>query len=454
MEESALREKIAADFPKTVDFLKELVKIPSVSSLPKHVADLVRSADFIADELQKIGFEAHVATVKDPKTEQVSRPAILGEKTGPKGAPTVLLYAHHDVMPGEGQTGWNTEPFVPVEKDGRLYGRGASDDGAGIALHLAALRAWGDELPVTVKIFIEGEEEVGSPTFQNFLECYRDFMEADVIIVADSSNWDARTPALTAGLRGVLIADVKVRTLSHAVHSGEFGGAVLDALTSLCRLIGTLHTETGEVAVPGLVRKYEADVVYPEPDLREQVGTVAGLQLIGKGDLASRMWTQPTITVIGVDCPDIANSANILIPEATARISMRIAPGEDPRHAGVALAEYLKAHAPFGAEVTVDVREYGPAYAADLDAAVMKLMHSALTDAFGEESVNIGVGGSIPFIATFQELFPHAQILVTGVEDPLCQAHSENESQDLEELKAAVIAEALFFGRLARAGLH
>lgn len=453
MEENALRERITTDFPKIVDFLKELVKIPSVSSLPKYTADLVKSAEFIVAELKKLGFEAQIATVKDPKTEQVSRPAIIGEKPGPKDAPTVLLYAHHDVMPGEGQPGWNTEPFVPVEKDGRLYGRGASDDGAGIALHLAALKAWGDELPVTVKVFIEGEEEVGSPTFEAFLECYRDFMESDVIIVADSSNWDAQTPALTAGLRGVLLADVKVRTLSHAVHSGEFGGVALDALTSLCRLMGTLHTETGEVAIPGLVREYEADVDYPEADLREQMGTVDGLQFIGKGDLASRLWTQPSVTIIGIDCPDILHSANILIPEATARISMRIAPGENPQEAGAALTKYLQEHAPFGAEVEVDVKEYGPAYAADLDAPAMKLMHGALTDAFGKTSVNIGVGGSIPFIATFQQLFPHAQILVTGVEDPLSQAHSENESQDLAELKAAALAEALLFGRLAKAGL-
>lgn len=454
MQESALRETITADFPKTVDFLKELIKIPAVSSLPQHEPDLVKSAEFIVAELGKIGFHAEITTVTDPATGLTSRPAIIGEKPGPAGSPTVLLYAHHDVMPAAGQSGWDTEPFVPVEKDGRLYGRGASDDGAGIAVHLAALKAWGENLPVTVKLFIEGEEEVGSPTFQTFLEQHRDFMESDVIIVTDSSNWDAQTPAITTGLRGALIVDVKVRTLTHTVHSGQFGGTALDALTSLCRLLATLHTETGAVAVPGLVRELSADVDYPEADLREQMGAVDGLELIGEGDLASRLWTQPTATVIGIDCPDIAHSANTLIPEATARISMRIAPGEDPQHAAKQLRDYLLAHAPFGAEVQVDLRESGAAYAADLDAPATKLMHQALSEAFGKTAVHIGVGGSIPFIATFQELFPHAQILVTGVEDPLSQAHSENESQDLATLQAAALAEALFLGRLASAGLH
>lgn len=454
MDEKTLRDKINADFPKIVDFLKELVTIPAISALPQHEADMVKSAELIVGRLAKAGFEAKITTVQDPKTGRTSRPAIIGEKPGPAGAPTVLLYAHHDVMPADGQSGWNTSPFVPMEKDGRLYGRGASDDGAGIAVHLATLRAWGENLPVTVKLFIEGEEEVGSPTFHAFLEKHRDFMESDVIIVTDSSNWDAQTPALTTGLRGVLIVDVTVRTLTHAVHSGQFGGVVLDALTSLCRLIATLHTDTGVVAVPGLVRDLSADVDYPEADLREQLGAVDGLKLIGEGDLTARLWTQPTVTVIGIDCPDVEHSGNVLLPEATARISMRIAPGENPQQAGAALTDYLQAHVPFGAEVTVNVREYGPAYAADLEAPAMKLMQGALTDAFDQSAVHIGVGGSIPFIATFQELFPHAQILVTGVEDPLSQAHSENESQDLAALQAAALAETLFLGRLAAAGLR
>ncbi|MCI6585317.1 MAG: dipeptidase [Mobiluncus sp.] len=448
MEETALREKMTQDFPAIVGFLKELLKIPSVSSLPEHEKDMVKSAQFVRSQLEGAGVDAKVIQVTDPNTGEVSRPAILGVKAGPENAPTVLLYAHHDVQPAAGQSGWDTPPFEPVEKDGRLYGRGSSDDGAGIAVHLAALRAWGEELPVTVKLFIEGEEEVGSPTFRALLEQNLDFMRSDVIMVADSSNWDPETPALTSGLRGVLSTTVEVRTLTHAVHSGEFGGVALDALTSLCRLLATLHDEKGRVAVPGLKRELEADVDYPEAELREQMGMVPGLELIGEGDLASRMWSQPAISVIGLDAPTVANSSNTLIPSAAARISMRIAPGEDPLSAAAALQKYLENHAPFGAEVKVTINELGPSYAADLEAEATKLMHEALTDAFEKTSVNIGSGGSIPFIATFRELIPEAQILVTGVEDPLSQAHSENESQDLEEMRKAALAEALFFGRL------
>ena len=449
MEEVTLRERATADFNNVVEFLKGLVRIPAVSSLPEHASDMQASAEYIVKNLEAAGAAARIVTVTDSKTGLVSRPAILAEKSGPAGAPTVLLYAHHDVQPTGELDKWDSDPFEPVERNGRLYGRGASDDGAGVATHLGMLRAWGDELPVNVKIFIEGEEEVGSPTFTAFLEQNREFLQADVIIVTDSGNWDVHQPALTTGLRGVLSVDVSVKTLDHAVHSGAFGGVTVDALTCLCRLIATLHDHKGSVAVPGLVTNPVADVDYPEEDLRKQMGAVAGLELTGTGDLASRLWTQPAISVIGIDAPSVAVSSNTIIPQAKARISMRIAPGQDPQKAAQALSDYLAANAPFGAEVSVECLEAGPAYAANLDSPVLALMHGALTDAFGVKSVNIGQGGSIPFIATFQEFFPTAEVLVTGVEDPYTNAHSENESQDLADLQGAVLAETLLLGRLA-----
>lgn len=449
MEEAQLLDRLDTDFPHVIDFLKGLVRIPSVSSSPENADDVCRSAEYVAKHLRDVGVDARVLTVTDNASGKVSRPAVLGVKAGPTDAPTVLLYAHHDVQPAKGQVGWDTDPFEPFEKNGRLYGRGSSDDGAGIAVHLASLRAWANDLPLTVKVFIEGEEEVGSPTFRAFLEQNLDFMRADAIIVADSSNWDPSTPALTCGLRGIVTMDVKVRTLSHAVHSGEFGGVAMDGPTALVRLLATLHDEQGSVAVPGLVQSLKADVDYPEAELREQMGTVEGLRLIGKGDIASRLWNQPAISVIGIDAPSIKESSNTLHPEASARLSMRIAPGQDPQAAADALSKHLKDHAPFGATVETTLEELGPSYQADLSAPALEIMHDALTDAFSKQSVNLGMGGSIPFIATFQELIPQAQILVTGVEDPYSQAHSENESQDLTELRNAAAAQALFFGRFA-----
>lgn len=450
MDEQILRQRVDDDFGNIEEFLKGLVRIPSVSSLPEHEPDMQASAEYIVKNLEEAGVKTRVLKFKDPKTGNLSRPAILAEKPGPEGAPTVLLYAHHDVQPTGELSKWHSDPFEPKERDGRLYGRGASDDGAGVATHLGMLRAWGQDLPVTVKLFIEGEEEVGSPTFESFLEENLDFLSADVIIVTDSGNWDVHQPALTTGLRGVLTVDVTVKTLEHAVHSGAFGGVTMDALTSLCRLLSTLHDDKGSVAVPGLVAKLEADVDYPEAALREQMGAVKGLQLTGVGDLASRLWTQPALSVIGIDCPTVANSSNTIIPQATARLSMRIAPGQDPQEATQALAKYLEANAPFGAEVTVQPSEAGPAYAANLDSPILELMHGALSDAFGVKSVNIGQGGSIPFIATFQKMIPQAEVLVTGVEDPYSNAHSENESQDLQDLRHAILAEALLLGRLAK----
>ena len=447
MDSQQLRARSEAEFPEVLEFLKGLVRIPSVSSLPTHEADMQRSAEYIVEALGKVGAEAQIVTVTNPDG-LLSRPAILAQKRGPEGAPTVLLYAHHDVQPTGDLSKWDTNPFEPTEKDGRLYGRGVSDDGAGVAAHLAALKAWGDDLPVTVKLFIEGEEEVGSPTFEAFLHAHQEFLESDVIIVADSGNWERHEPAITTGLRGVISADITVKVADHAVHSGAFGGPLLDAPTALCRLLATLHDEDGAVAVPGLLRQESAEVTYPETDFRAQTGMVAGMRLAGRGDLAARLWFQPSLTVIGMDVTSLEHASNTIHPEATARISLRIAPGQDPRAAADKLREYVLSQAPFGAEVSFTPRDLGPAYSADLASSVLSLMHEALGEAYGHPCVNIGLGGSIPFISSFQELFPHAQVLVTGVEDPYSQAHSENESQDIQDLFSAGLAEALLFAKL------
>lgn len=363
--------------------------------------------------------------------------------------PTVLLYAHHDVQPTGREADWTTTPFEPTERDGRLYGRGVADDKAGVMAHIAAIRAFDGHPPVGVTLFIEGEEEVGSPTFLPFLQAYRDELVADVIIVADSANWTVNIPALTTSLRGLVDCTVEVSVLDHAVHSGMFGGAVLDALTSLSRLLATLHDENGDVAVAGLVSRSTADVEYSESRLRTEGGVLDGVQLVGSGSLAARLWTKPAISVLGIDATPTVEAANVLVHSAKAKVSMRLAPGQDPKQAMAALADHLRANAPFGAKVNVVEGALGAPCELDVSGPVYDAARAALTDAFGASPVDIGVGGSIPFIAEFAEVFPAATVLVTGVSDPDARAHGVDESLHLGQFAKVCLAETLLLDRLA-----
>jgi acetylornithine deacetylase/succinyl-diaminopimelate desuccinylase-like protein len=379
------------------------------------------------------------------------QPAVIGRRPAPPGAPTVLLYAHHDVQPVGDLSQWRQDdPFEPVERDGRLYARGVADDKAGVMAHVAALRAFGDALPVGVVVFVEGEEEYGSESLETLLREYRDDIAADVIVIADSGNWDVGQPALTTGLRGIVNAFVDVRTLDHAVHSGMFGGAVPDALTALCRLLATLHDDAGEVAVEGLVRGPAADLEYPLDRFRREAGVLDGVELIGTGPLVERVWTKPSVSVLGIDAPRTGEAPNALVPAARAKVSVRIAPGDRWRPAFDALKAHLERHAPWGAQVTVTLEQGGEPCVIKADGPAFDAARAAFAQAWdGAAPVDIGVGGSIPFIATFQEMFPQAAILVTGVEDPDARAHGPNESLHLGEFARVCLAEALLLKKVA-----
>ena len=443
-----LRARVEEAFPALVDELAELVAIPSVSSDPAHAEDVVASARHVRDRFAGLGLEAEVLTAPGPDGTP-GRPAVVARTRPVDGAPTVLLYAHHDVQPTGDVSHWSSSPFVAEVRDGRMYGRGASDDGAGIIVHLGALRVLGEDLGVNVVVYVEGEEEVGSPSFQSFLATYTERLKADVIVVADSGNWKVGQPALTTTLRGNCVATVDVRVLDHAVHSGAFGGPVLDALTLAARLIATLHDEDGAVAVAGLGGATTSEVDWPEEDFRRDAGVVRGYHLAGRGDLAARVWTMPAINITGLDARAVADASNTIAPHCRFKVSMRTVPGADPKEAMDALVAHLLSHAPFGSDVRVTPEEYGPGYAADLTSPVAAHLHEALDEAWGVRAVNIGQGGSIPFIADFQKTFPDAQVVVTGVEDPTSNAHSEDESQSLSDLSAAVLAEALLLASLA-----
>ncbi len=441
---AATRAAVAGVLPDVRGDLERLVRIPSVSADPAASAHLRESADEVAAQLRRAG-------LADVEVLQVEggQPAVVGHRPAPPGAPTVLLYAHHDVQPPGDRAEWHSDPFVPVERAGRLFGRGAADDKAGIAVHCAALRALGDDLRVGVTVLVEGEEEIGSPTLPAFLGAHRDRLAADVIVLADSTNWRVGVPALTTSLRGGCSAVVEVRTLRHAVHNGVYGGPVPDALTALARLLATLHDENGDVAVAGLSRGAADPLDLTEKQFREDAGMLDGVRLLGTGNLTSRLWTCPAICVIGIDAPSVDAAAMTLVAQARAKLTLRVGPGDDAADARTALIAHLESHAPWGARVSVtagrpvqpfEATTSGPAYAA---------ARTAFGQAWDVAPVQIGVGGSIGFVAAFGQAFPAAEILITGVEDPDTRAHAADESLNLADFERACVAEALLLAALA-----
>ncbi|MGO1883886.1 MAG: M20/M25/M40 family metallo-hydrolase [Citricoccus sp.] len=441
---------------RTVDTLKDLVSIPGIAWDSFAREPLERSADTVAALVRALGVEDVEVLTEARADGTPGGPAVVGRRAAQPGKPTILLYAHHDVQPVGEESLWETDPFTAVERDGRLYGRGAADDKAGIMVHLAAYQAMldaGADSGVGVTFFIEGEEEAGSPTFRTFLERHREKLAADVIVVADSGNWKVGVPALTTSLRGLVDGVIGVRVLEHAVHSGMYGGPVLDAPTLLARLIATLHDEEGNVAISGLEQTHHANIEYPEADYRADAAVLDSVRLAGTGPLADRLWNRPALSIIGTDVTRMDVAANTLQPEARAKFSLRLGPGTDPDVAMEAVRAHLESvrdTALFGAEVIFEPGETGLPFATDTSAAPAQMMLASLRTSFGAEPVESGIGGSIPFTADLVEVFPEATLLITGVEDPDSRAHSANESLHLGDFRHAVLAEALL---LAAAGL-
>ena len=440
---SDLRAAVARVLPRVRSDLEALVRIPSVSADPWAPEAMRTSADKVAGLLASAGLDVEVVKPDG------GQPAVLGRRPAPAGAPTVLLYAHHDVQPTGDPADWDSDPFQPVERDGRLFGRGAADDKAGIALHLAALRALGDDLGVGVVVLIDGEEEIGSPSLGRILDAHRDRLAADVVVIADSTNWRIGVPALTTTLRGGVAAVVEVRTLRHAVHNGVYGGPIPDALTALVQLLATLHDERGDVAIPGLRRGVADPLDLTDERLRADAGLLDGVRLIGTGSLTSRLWAGPAVSIVGIDAPTVDAGPLTLVPSARAKVSLRIAPGDDGSAARDALCSHLRKHAPWGASVTVSAGNAVESFAARTDGPAYAAARAALGEAWGVPPVEIGVGGSISFVTTMAGAFPDAEILITGVEDPDTRAHGANESLHLGEFERACLAEALLLRNLA-----
>jgi acetylornithine deacetylase/succinyl-diaminopimelate desuccinylase-like protein len=450
MDDHGLRARIHADMPRVVDELGRLVRIPSMGYRSYDPANVRASAEATRDVLRDAG----VANAKLLELEG-GHPAVFGEIPGPEGAPAVLLYAHHDVQPEGPVEQWDTPPFEPVVRDGRMYGRGAADDKSGIVVHAAAIRALladGDP-PVTMKVLVEGEEECSTEHLPDLVGGYAELLRADVAVIADGGNYRTGLPTLNASIRGVTDVVVQVRVLPRAQHSGAYGGPIPDAITALSRIIATLHDERGDVAIEGLKRFEWEGTQIPEDEFREESGVLDQVELVGSGTLADRLLTSPAVAVLGFDAPAIAGSSNQIVPVARARVSLRIAPGDDPAAARQALVDHLREHAPWGVEVTFESGlgfEAGHGYLVDTDSPASRAARTALRDAYGREPIELGSGGSIPLVPMLTETFPGIDVLIWGAMDDRSLIHSVNESVDLGEIERIALAEALFVRNLAR----
>ncbi len=440
-----LRTAVAEAMPRATADLERLVRIPSIAFPDYDPAPVRASAETTAEILETAGYGA-VRLIELP--DGVDHPAVYGEVPGPAGAPTVLLYAHHDVQPEGPLEEWTSEPFEPQVRDGRLYGRGSSDDKCGIVLHAVAMRAFGARPPVTVKVIVEGEEEAGTEHLPFLIEGHRDLLAADVLCIADGGNWRTGIPALETSIRGVVDVTVTVRTLDLAVHSGVFGGVAPDALSALARILATLHDEEGNVAIDGLARLPWDGVEMPEEDFRRDARLRPGVRLIGGGTIAERLWSAPAVSVLGIDAPRVREASNQLVPVARAKISLRIAPGDDPARALDLLATHVEANAPWGVEVDVKRGEGGHGLRVSNAGPAFGAMRRAMETAYGRPAVESGSGGSVPLVPVLARTFPEAEILIYGASDEKSQYHSIDESVDLGDLQRACLAEALLWAEL------
>jgi acetylornithine deacetylase/succinyl-diaminopimelate desuccinylase-like protein len=436
-------------FPEALEILKDLVRIPGIAWEAFDASQLDKSAEAVKSLFEELGVFDKIEILRvGYGHSQLGAPAIVATRKAKNSRPTILLYAHHDVQPPGDDALWDSTPFEPEIRNGRMYGRGAADDKAGIIAHYASVKLLaeiaGADFDLGLAIFIEGEEEAGSPSFASFLETYKDQLEGDVIVVADSGNWSTTVPAITTTLRGLVSLELEVRTLDHAVHSGMYGGAVPDAMLALVRILGSMWDENGSVTISGLFSAKNSNLDYSEAQLRSDSGLLPSTSPIGSGPILPRIWTKPALTLIGLDYPTVALSSNTLVPSVRAKLSLRIAPGDDPERALEALKGHILAHNTLGAEITFGAVELGKPFSLGQSGWAKTLAEQSLSLAFGEKSVDIGIGGSIPLIAELERVFPKAQVLVTGVEDPDSRAHSPNESLHLKGFQSAILAQLLF----------
>ncbi|MEU5261500.1 dipeptidase [Amycolatopsis sp. NPDC021455] len=435
-----LRSRVAELMPRARDDLAALVAMRSVAD-PRQfpAAECRRAANWVAGAFAATGFETHLADTPDGSQ------AVIGFRPcGRKGAPTVLLYAHYDVQPPLAEQQWRTPPFRLTEVDGRWYGRGAADCKGNIVMHLTALRALGDDLPVDLKLVVEGSEEQGTGGLEAFVPKHADLLRSDAILVADTGNAAVGQPAVTVSLRGLVDLVVSVAALPSELHSGMFGGPAPDALAALVRMLATLRDREGNTTVRGLPGDgHWSGAPYPAERFRADIGLSPGATLLG-GEVADTLWARPALTVLGIDCPPVIGSAAAITPRARARLNLRIPPGVEPRDAAAALTRHLIAATPWGVHASVQIEATGDPFRAATGGPAHRAMAEAMRTAYGRPMSLLGQGGSIPLCTVLAETYPAAEILLIGVEEPQSLIHAPNESVAPQEIEAMALTEALF----------
>jgi acetylornithine deacetylase/succinyl-diaminopimelate desuccinylase-like protein len=438
---------VSSLLPRLKEDLARLVAIPSVSEwgFPEHTRPaLVETHEAIVELFRETGVE-ELDTLSLPDTA----PIVTGTIPAPPGAPTVLLYGHYDVVPAGDESLWETPPFEATERDGAIYGRGAADSKSNLLVHVGALRAWKGRPPVGIKLLLEGQEEVGSPLEDGYPSANPEPFRADAIVVADGGSIRGGQPSLTVSLRGDARITAEVRTLASNKHAGQYGGAAPDALIVLLTALSSLWDDNGDVAVEGLLREEWTGESYTDEEFRMLAELEPGMPIVGSGDLGSKIWSGPGITVMGIDCPAVDGAAAAVQAHARAVLNVRVHPAQPAADAQAAVMRHLEAQRPFGVPVALTAGATGDGYRAGSSGPAWDAMVAAMKAAWGADTVEIASGGAIPLVKAMSEGVPDAAMFVFGCTDSFANIHGPNERVLVDEWEKALLAETQFFEELA-----
>ncbi len=439
-----------------VDELKEYLAIPSISALPQHQADVQRTAEWSAEEMRRIGLQ-NVRLIETP-----GFPVVYGEWLGAEGAPTILFYGHYDVQPVDPLELWESPPFEATVRDGELYARGAADDKGQVFMHFKAIEAHlkqNGRLPVNMKIILEGEEEVGSANLDNFVKGHRDELKADVVVISDSPMFDRGIPSICYGLRGLVYFQIDLRGTKSDLHSGSFGGAVANPAYVLANVLAQMKDRGGRIKIPGFyddvrdLREEERDqwkrLPFNEKRYAKELGAPRLFGETGYSTL-ERVWARPTFEVNGILSGFTGEGAKTVIPAvAMAKVSMRLVPNQDPDKIAQLFEDYVKKVAPKTVDVKVTRMHGGKPWMTDFDNRFVQAAGRAIEKGFGKTPVFNREGGSIPVVATFQEILGLPSVLF-GVGLPDENAHAPNEKLDLGNFHGGIIASAFLYDEVAK----